>query len=83
MTVGELREILETEDIDDDVEIKLALQPSYPMVGHIRNLCLGRDAEGLVKTLWIAASDNDDYGVLSLTSIPMTMKRRTCNGKRP
>lgn len=86
MTVGSLREMLE--DIDDNVEVKIALQPSYPMRGRVRNVCLERNEDYAVKALWIAASDNIDYDVpkasgLSLTSIPMTMKRRTSNGKSP
>lgn len=63
MTVGELREILETEDIDDDVEVQIALQPDYPMRGRIRNVCLERNKDCDVKALWIAASGNIDYDV--------------------
>ena len=60
MTVGELKEYLE--DIDDDMPIKLALQPHYPMVGSLLNVCRELDDEGECKKVWFACSDNQDYG---------------------
>lgn len=59
MTVAELMECLE--DVDPNIEVKLALQPNYPMKGSIQNICIehGEDAD---KCLWIACSDNEDYG---------------------
>lgn len=61
MTVRELIDSLE--DIDGDVEVKLALQPHYPMEGSIRNICIEKDADGGNVALWIACSDNEGYGV--------------------
>lgn len=61
MTVRELIESLE--DIDGGVEVKLALQPSYPMEGHIRNICVEKNEDGDEKAVWIACSDNEGYGV--------------------
>lgn len=61
MTVGELKEFLE--DLDDGMEVKLALQPNYPMRGAIRNLCVQHGDEEDGETLWIACSDNLGYDV--------------------
>lgn len=36
MTVGELREALE--DLEDDVEVRIATQPSWPLAFHIGNV---------------------------------------------
>ena len=58
-TVGELRELLE--GLDDSVEIRMALQPSYPMAGSLRNACLQHGDDGEPQTLWLACSDNEDY----------------------
>jgi len=44
MTVGELREALE--DFDEDTEVRLAIQPRYPMqytVGEVAEVELGED----------------------------------------
>lgn len=60
MTVGDLMDQLE--DLDPNTEIKLGLQPRYPMIGRIRNLCVERDAHGDEIRLWIACSDNENYG---------------------
>lgn len=60
MTVAELIEALE--DVEPSTEVKLALQPSYPMIGSILNICIERTKDDEDKTLWIACSDNEDYG---------------------
>ena len=59
MTKAEFFEMLE--ELPDNAEITLALQPRYPMSGSIRNICLkvrNGDPIGAV----IACSDNEDYG---------------------
>ena len=38
MTVGELKELLE--DLDDDVDVRLAMQPSWPFEYSIRDSAL-------------------------------------------
>ena len=60
MTVGELKEYLD--DIDDDTPIKLALQPNYPMIGSLLNVCRQNNAEGDCENVWFACSGNQDYG---------------------
>lgn len=60
MTVAQLIEALE--DVEPSTEVKLALQPNYPMIGSIRNICIEKDGDWNDKTLWIACSDNEDYG---------------------
>ena len=59
MTVAELIERLE--GVDPSTEIKLALQPSYPMIGSVRNICIEHD-DDTDKCVWIACSGNEDYG---------------------
>ena len=59
MTVAELIERLE--DVDPDLEVKLALQPNYPMKGSIENICLECGYDGTQKNLWIACSENESY----------------------
>jgi len=59
MTVGDLKELLES--VDDDVKIKLALQPNYPMRGSIQNLCVQHTGDGDV--VWLACSGNQSYDV--------------------
>lgn len=59
-TIGELIEALE--GLDPDTPIKMALQPNYPMKGSLENVCVQRDADGEEKTVWLACSDNEDYG---------------------
>ena len=63
MTVAELKDILE--DIEDDVEIKVAIQPNYPLRARLSNVCreLGKDYEN--KALWLAVSNGVGYGVPS------------------
>jgi len=61
MTVSELKEFLE--DLDDGMEVKLALQPNYPMRGAIRNLCVQHASNDEDEVLWIACSDNLGYDV--------------------
>lgn len=58
MTVKELIETLE--DFDENLEVRLALQPHYPMCGSIRNIC--HDQSHGENRLLIACSDNEDYG---------------------
>ena len=58
-TVGELKEFLE--DLDDDIEIKIGLQPRYPMVGSLQNVCVQTENYE-PKVLWLACSDNENYG---------------------
>ena len=60
-TVGELKEALEF--VDDNVKIKAALQPRYPMKGSLKNVCREVDADGNTVCVWLAMSDNEDYGV--------------------
>jgi hypothetical protein len=40
----------------------MALQPNYPMKGSLKNVCVQRDADGEEKAVWLACSDNEDYG---------------------
>lgn len=59
MTKAELLEMLE--ELPDNAEITLALQPNYPMTGSIRNICIKRrdgEAVGAV----IACSGHEAYG---------------------
>jgi len=60
MTVGELIEALS--EVPDDTPVKLGLQPRYPMVGRIMNICEQRNDDGDTTAVWIACSDNEDYG---------------------
>ena len=59
-TVQDLLDALE--DIDPGTPIRLALQPSYPMTGSLRNVCIERGEDDSVKTVWLACSGNEDYG---------------------
>lgn len=61
MTVAELIERLE--DVDPNTEIKLAMQPNYPMQGSIENVCLENDLndKSKQKCIWIACSENQSY----------------------
>lgn len=58
MTVKELIEQLE--DFDENLEVRLAMQPSYPMCGSIRNIC--HDMSNGENRLLIACSGHEDYG---------------------
>ena len=60
MTVGELKEYLD--GVDDNVNIKLALQPNYPMVGSLLNVCRQNNKDGECEKVWFACSNNQDYG---------------------
>ena len=65
MTFGELKELvedMESEGAKNDTPIKLALQPNYPMIGSINNICLERDNNGGIRKVWIACSGNQEYG---------------------
>lgn len=61
MTVGELKEALEC--LDDDVQINVALQPTYPMKGSLLNVCIEHKNDDEEQVCWLAVSDNQDYGV--------------------
>ena len=65
------------EDIEDDVEIKVAIQPHYPLRARLSNVCreLGKDYEN--KALWLAVSDAIDYGVPN----EVWEDDRTCGGE--
>lgn len=65
MTVRDLFEKLESmmDREMGDVEIKLALQPTYPMIGSIRNVCVEHGDDDEPEAVWFACSDNTDYGV--------------------
>ena len=60
MTVGELKDYLEY--IDDDTPIKLAMQPNYPMVGSLLNVCHEMDKDDNCVKVWFACSGHQDYG---------------------
>ena len=62
MTVGELIEQLS--EFDDDTPIRLALQPNYPMLGSIENVCnwINHNRSETGEVCLIACSDNEDYG---------------------
>ena len=64
MTVEELIEQLQ--EFNPDTEVKLGLQPNYPMKGSIKNICLERDSDDNEKCVWIACSGNEDYSCPSL-----------------
>lgn len=61
MTVGQLKEHLE--QFDDDTPIRLALQPNYPMLGSIQNICnwINSERSKTGEVCLIACSDNEDY----------------------
>lgn len=59
MTKKELVEMLE--NVPDDADISVALQPSYPMLGHIRNVCIKRDENGSAIGAVFACSGNESY----------------------
>jgi hypothetical protein len=44
MTVGELREILQ--DMDDEAEVRLAIQPSYPLELSVREAFATNEIHG-------------------------------------
>lgn len=69
MNVGQLRELLE--NVDDNVPVIVATQPSWPLAGSITNVVLnterenydeteGRESEDepVVERLWIAVGDS-------------------------
>lgn len=51
MTVRELKEVLE--DFNDDAEVRIAEQPSYPLQSTIRGCCTDREAR---------ERDEEEYG---------------------
>jgi len=55
MTVAEL--IDQLSGFDEDTEVMIAFQPSYPLAGSVENVTQV-DAE---ETVWIAAGDGYDY----------------------
>lgn len=59
MTKKELVEMLE--DVPDNAEVGIALQPHYPMMGRIRNVCLKVDTECNPVGAVIAVSENEGY----------------------
>ena len=59
MTKKELVEMLE--DVPDSAEVEVALQPHYPMMGRIRNVCLKLDAKQNPVGAVIACSDHESY----------------------
>lgn len=59
MTKADLIEALES--LPDDAQIEVALQPRYPMMGRIRNVCLKRNADGEAVGAVIACSDHESY----------------------
>lgn len=64
MTLNELIENLEDmrgRARTGDVEVRLAMQPSYPMLGSPLNVCLERKKGGEDRVL-IACSDHENYG---------------------
>ena len=62
MTVGDL--ISRLEDFDEDTPIKLALQPNYPMLGSIINVCTweNKSKSKTGEVCLIACSGNESYG---------------------
>lgn len=62
MTVGQLKTQLD--QFDDETPIRLALQPNYPMLGSIQNVCnwINSDKSKTGEVCLIACSDNEDYG---------------------
>lgn len=59
MTVAELKE--ELERFDDNDQVKIAIQPSWPMRARIENICKEDTKDG-EEICWIAVSDGQDYG---------------------
>jgi len=68
MNVGELRALIE--DLEDDIEIRVAMQPSYPLRGILRNVVpvtetVTDPSKGLyedeVTTLWLATEQVSSY----------------------
>lgn len=68
MTLEELKEIIDGlyekhEDEASKINVRLAMQPNYPMRGSIQNFCMELDnctSEG--RTLYIACSGHEGYG---------------------
>ena len=58
-TVQDLIEALE--GLDPDTPVRLAMQPNYPMNGHIENVCIQRNEAG-ERTVWLACSGHEGYG---------------------
>lgn len=59
-TVQDLIDALE--GLDPNAPIRLAMQPNYPMIGSLRNVCIEHGEDDSVKTVWLACSGHEDYG---------------------
>jgi len=62
MTVGQLKDHLD--QFDNDTPIRLALQPNYPMLGSIQNVCnwVNSERSETGEVCLIACSGNEGYG---------------------
>ena len=56
LTVGDLRELFDCEELDDDTQVRLAIQPNYPLECHLDEVDLH---EGVVYL-----TQGDDIGYL-------------------
>lgn len=61
MKLDDLIEMLEgiRDEHGGDLKVVVALQPNYPMRGDLLNVCLEKSKN----RVWLAMSDNRDYGV--------------------
>lgn len=68
MTLSELKETIDDlyeryEEDSANIRVRLAMQPTYPLKGSIKNFCMEIDKEtDEPLTLYIACSDHEDYG---------------------
>ena len=63
MRIDTVQDLLDAlEDLDPSTPIKLAMQPSYPMVGSLLNVCVERGEDDSAETVWLACSGHEDYG---------------------
>lgn len=69
MNVAQLKELLEGQD--DDAEVRIALQPSWPLRANVANVVAGRDAmddddptdeDDALGIVWIVAREGVGYG---------------------
>lgn len=59
MTKGELIEAMC--DLDNDAEVRIAVQPNYPFLNALRNVCIMRNEVGEAVGAVIAAGYNEEY----------------------
>ena len=55
-------ELYESVENADDVEVKVAIQPSYPLRCELRNVCLQEHTDDS-NSVWFAIGNGEDYDV--------------------